>query len=173
MLAVGLGSLVLCAIAGIRIAPFGLTIVPGETLRGNDASRFEDRAAQIEHKLTSDSQNPELLLTLSLVHLHAGNELRKGMPSQEEATRALRHYREASAAWSKYLGATDSLDPEAVMQVVPMFLIFGDYVPEAVQWILRISRISKNESPFGTDASSTRAFPPGLMHSLSQRFYPW
>jgi hypothetical protein len=124
-------GLSLCSLFGIQVSVFGLSIVPDGKLEGNDASRFEDRAEQIESKLARGPQSPELLLALSLAHLHAGNELRKGMPSKEEAARALQQYREASAAWSKYLNATDSLSPEALQQIAPMFLILGENAQDA------------------------------------------
>jgi hypothetical protein len=84
----------------------------------NEVSRaseqFEDQAERAERKLRKDSENPELLLSLTRARINAGNSLATANPE----TRAIEYTPEsrqqleaASEAWSKYLKATGEPSP--------------------------------------------------------------
>lgn len=88
----------------------GISNIFNGSTAANPAGQLEDQAEKIERKLKKDPEDPNLLLSLTRTRISAGNSLAVANPETGEIGYTLESRQQlegASAAWSKYLKATD------------------------------------------------------------------
>lgn len=104
----------------------------GELFNGSSgtveaAKPFEEQAERLEVKLRKEPENEQLLQSLARAQVSAGNSMLSSQePSEEELTKALQHYQQASSTWSEYLKATKEPGAGIAQLMAPALLFVAE-----------------------------------------------
>jgi hypothetical protein len=105
----------------------------GDGRSDGEASRYEDRARQIEQRLIVSPQDPKFLLQLAGARFHVAGQMIKG-GHRQSSEEVVQQNRLASQAWSKYLEVAREPDRSAAEAMQPVYVSLAEAAPDAAKY---------------------------------------